>query len=494
MRVLISIFILATALLFQSTSIAKVIELGFPIAIKHKDPINLSYVEEWEAYWPVHETLIRNDINEDYIPSAAKKWVFNTKNNVLTFWLRKDLKFSDGSRITSTEVTKSLKRILIIDKERTTALSRCFEQKKIKVIKDLNSPFENFKIINQHKFEIKFDNCSSTILPEFANSSYGIVSTKALNKDLMLDHNTNITSGMYSFTIKDNIFQLIPNKHSFWWKHSTESVGFNIVKWDGNKKIENWDSAPDILRLSSSLNLKQFKKRGFHVKYSLPIMTWFLTPAQGQEYNQDFKAIINDLNKRLDTNNISYFRDGFLEKPANSFFPKEFNCIGSSKPQNSKFPLNKLQYKSKPIYIYSHESGESDSFAEELVSEIKKLGYNAFILKNGEKKSKEGLHLLIERQFLGDDLPYLFSILFNTFKTIPDPDNYFKRTIKTLEEAKKSERDIIIGKLCTKLDGYYHVPLAHRKYAFISNNEDYLNLFSKITGNLFISNITNISK
>ena len=180
------------AFLFQnsfSSKAAPLLTVGLPVHIKHIDPLQLDVVEEWEIYASIHETLIKYDSTENYLPAAAQKWEYNSTDKTLTFFLRSDLAFSDGSPLTTLDVANSLKRLLILDKKRKTTFSKCFPILEIQKLKKLEDDFKYIKIVDGLTIRIHIPDCNQTVLSDFVNANLGIVSAKSLYKDLGINYN-----------------------------------------------------------------------------------------------------------------------------------------------------------------------------------------------------------------------------------------------------------------------------------------------------------------
>jgi oligopeptide transport system substrate-binding protein len=74
------------------------------------DPQKSSFVGEIAHLQLIYEGLTRFNEKLETVPGAAEKWVYNTEGTELTFTLRKDLKYSDGSLVNATRFAYSIKR------------------------------------------------------------------------------------------------------------------------------------------------------------------------------------------------------------------------------------------------------------------------------------------------------------------------------------------------------------------------------------------------
>ena len=73
----------------------------------------------------LHDPLIRRDSEGQLVPSLAESWTFAEDNMSITFQLRKDVKFQDGSALTAEDVAFSLNRA--IEKPQAEIFTTAFE-------------------------------------------------------------------------------------------------------------------------------------------------------------------------------------------------------------------------------------------------------------------------------------------------------------------------------------------------------------------------------
>jgi oligopeptide transport system substrate-binding protein len=74
------------------------------------DPQKSSFVNEIAHLNLIYEGLTKFNEKLETVPGAAEKWVYNTEGTELTFTLRKDLKYSDGSLVNAARFAYSIKR------------------------------------------------------------------------------------------------------------------------------------------------------------------------------------------------------------------------------------------------------------------------------------------------------------------------------------------------------------------------------------------------
>lgn len=76
------------------------------------DPDVTTNFIDFQAEGLIYEQLVRYNANLQVVPDLATRWSYSDKNRVLTFSLRKGVKFDDGSTFTSADAVASLKRVI----------------------------------------------------------------------------------------------------------------------------------------------------------------------------------------------------------------------------------------------------------------------------------------------------------------------------------------------------------------------------------------------
>jgi oligopeptide transport system substrate-binding protein len=74
------------------------------------DPQKSSFVNEIDILQLVYEGLTRLDTNQETVPAAAESWEYNEDATQITFKLRPDLKYSDGSPLTAENFRYAIQR------------------------------------------------------------------------------------------------------------------------------------------------------------------------------------------------------------------------------------------------------------------------------------------------------------------------------------------------------------------------------------------------
>ena len=80
---------------------------GYP---DNLDPQQASFVNEIAHLSMIYEGLTKLDKDLKTIPGAAEKWEYNKDATEMTFTIRKDSKYSDGSLLNAARFAYSIKR------------------------------------------------------------------------------------------------------------------------------------------------------------------------------------------------------------------------------------------------------------------------------------------------------------------------------------------------------------------------------------------------
>src|ERR687889_2244428 len=99
---------LATSTLAQDDEgVLRVHHLSYPDVV---DPQKSSTTPEVDILQLVYEGLTRLDTNQETVPGAAESWEYNDDATQITFHLRPDLTYSDGSPLTAENFRYAVER------------------------------------------------------------------------------------------------------------------------------------------------------------------------------------------------------------------------------------------------------------------------------------------------------------------------------------------------------------------------------------------------
>ena len=123
----VAVALSAVVALGQTTKSARIASSPFVVAntssVQKLDPDVVTNFLDFQALGLVYDTLVQFNSKLQITPDLATSWAFSDGNRVLTFQLRKGVKFDDGSTFNSADVVASLARV---DNPKTADASASF--------------------------------------------------------------------------------------------------------------------------------------------------------------------------------------------------------------------------------------------------------------------------------------------------------------------------------------------------------------------------------
>lgn len=137
---------------------------SLPYDISLNDPQNAVSLWDYILIINTHEPLVRMDAKGNIIPALAEKWEVSEDNLQCRFYLRKDVKFQDGTPVTASDVKYSMER----------AKTKPYAARALEFYKDIS-------IVNNHEFVLNMNFPSVPFLKTLTQTQYFIVSEKSIN-------------------------------------------------------------------------------------------------------------------------------------------------------------------------------------------------------------------------------------------------------------------------------------------------------------------------
>jgi hypothetical protein len=476
-------FILVFLISCVQPSNANIINIGIPVEMGFIDPFNLNLLEEYEVFSSVFDSLLTRNVAEGYEPALAEKWEFDHSKKTITFHLRSNLKFSDGSDLNAEDVEASLKRLILMDKDNSLLITKCLPTNK-KQFLNLKNTHPLITVLNSHTIQLGPTGCGETVLKEIGDTNYGIISKKHIQKNLLISAEAPI-SGPFIFTKNSNGFKLIPNKYNWRWKTANDKeLVLNFQKIDQNFSQIKANKI-DFFRTSNNKTNDEAILNGYNSVVSVPIMLWYLTTDGESKEGLSIVNFINQSNSLKFQFNI--FKNNSLETPAESFFPPEFNCTNKDmiKTKTTKPNTKKI------IHLINHKSHESDIYMSDLKTFFNMQGFQVVIDDQTNKGNSEYVNLYFKRQFYGDGIEGTLNFAFRVIKAISDPGNKVGTLLDKLsnQNLSKDSKKNLTNTICKEVHFYNHAPIAHRKYAFLYKSDIFKDVFSKGNGNLIYNRL-----
>lgn len=455
--------ILISFILFKTVQARDVVFYS-DVKVKNLDPRKIMYVEEWEIAPMVFEPIIKPIAAESLLrPALAESWKYTPSK--LTFKIKKNLKFSDGSKLDAQSIKNSYQRLLILDKSQESILANCLSHRvKLKSLTESHPSIvikENNLILN-----IK-ETCKKSLLIELSQANYGIVDTKTLAHDLMLKQRNIVSSGAFTISKQSRDIILTKNKYNWAWKNSKSTVTKFII-------TNNSNTDADLLRTNSVPKFRGLRAQDKKFILSLPNITWYL--AFDCKENCKEKSKITQHLKKSYYDKARELRLGSVFNIATSrFFPRSFNL------PKENFKENKSYSSDKCISLKFGTKRKDKSILKAISQVFRSLSYNV------ERQCENGLSFKIYPQFLHDELVPTLDFLANTVKSInniseinnflPDKNN---KIVYSREE------------LSRKFSTLNHVPLFHSRIVFFYSDDAFKDIFQKSGGYLSLIDLPQV--
>ena len=462
---------------------AKAIKISITAPIRFKDPLDLTFIEEWEMSSASHDTLVANTELRNLRGVLADRWEMSAGGDQMDIFLKPGLKFSDGSPLDAFSVEYSFKRLLLRDKESSLAITRCLAP--APGFSSITDRHPSIILRSPTRVTLLLKGCGKVLLNEMVQPHYAIVSPKVV--DRLKVKSASVVSGAFIPVYSDGLLRLYPNLNNWRFRSGRYRVPATHIEITSTKSPKGFIGIADATRLREAADIREFVKSGYSDSLSLPVMTWYLTiPTKRFNADEGHVEILKVLRAGLSPKRVSALTNNDLEIATDTFFPKEMNC-GSA---TASTELPKALPKPYPqLAFVRHRTGEDEKILPDLVAQAAALGFQTRIVDDLASVSTGEVPVVISRLFVGDDLGYVFSLIFDKFKSIPDPGGQFVKLRRELENAGPEKARAALTKMCASFAGANYVPVAHRKVAFVYKDARLSKLFSRQTGNFNYLNL-----
>lgn len=209
--------------------------------------------------------LISTDANGSIIPSLAESWKMSSDGKKYVFTLKKDLKWSDGSKITAKDFVYSFQRLVDpkIASEQASLLEFVINGKEI--IEGKKSPNTlGVRAENESIFEIELSKPSSSFLENLTvSNTYPVQITNVEKyKDAFTQVNNLVSSGAFKLTYRKVGDKVTVDRNPLYWNNKEifiEKVNFYSIE-DQNSEFSMYETGQ--LDLTGTIPINKFK----HIK------------------------------------------------------------------------------------------------------------------------------------------------------------------------------------------------------------------------------------
>ena len=220
--------LVATGTVAQGGKVLRVHHPTYPDVV---DPQKSSFTNEIDILALAYEGLTRLDTNQETVPGAAESWEYNDDATQITFHLRQDLKYSDGSPLTAENFRYAV--------ERTCDPNTAGEYQAIL-----------FEIVGCAKFAgltVDADGNTREFTQEEYDAAKAALGAKVLDDSTLELSLTNpapyyhtIAYTWVFFPVKKEIVDLDPEN---WWKTAANHIGNGPFKVTGIEEDQEWTFA-----------------------------------------------------------------------------------------------------------------------------------------------------------------------------------------------------------------------------------------------------------
>jgi peptide/nickel transport system substrate-binding protein len=184
-------------------------------SVQKLDPDVVTNFLDFQALGLTYDTLVQFNNGLQVVPDLATSWKFSNGNRVLTFQLRKGVKFDDGSQFTSANVVASLERA---QNPKTADASASF----IATVK---------KIVPAGKYAVKLEmtRADSSVLDGLTSVNLSMLSTQAIKAGTLTKKPDGTGPFKFVSWSPNNSYTVAANPN-YWGKHpSLQTVEIKTI-------------------------------------------------------------------------------------------------------------------------------------------------------------------------------------------------------------------------------------------------------------------------
>lgn len=423
----------------QNQTQKKVATYGVEAIAFSSDPLDYNYLIHHAAFSSVFAKLISNEKNGEYFPMIASSWKNENNFKTWVFKIRTDLTYSNGERITLTDIEKNFKRLIYLNNKKKSESGLLEFLVGFDNLKDINSKLDGFKATD-NTITFNFVKPMPDLLERLSFGFYGIAHPSLYDQKtgVWLDKMKVISSGPYEVTLW--------NKEQYHLKLRTD-VHFHSHE----NRLNNIEFSVFI----SAKNANEIEKIDFLAasKGSLMVTDEFEYISSSEKLKVGYVQVSAIKNKKSIFQNKD-IRKWLRYKFYNDLYKNDFPITLSFLPQSFKNikPLDVTYFFEKPMFkpfsFTSHfftysarieENKNKKSITDFFSSAINALGENSgaeLILEN----NKDDIYdiEILGSGFEASDYMDTLKLMFLSKDAIRLPDI----TGKIKEELKKENPDI----------------------------------------------------
>ena len=241
------------------------VDIGADVATL--DPQMVEDLQSARVSFDLFEGLLSEDQHNHPIPGLAEKWEISPNNKTYTFYLRPNLKFSDGSPLTAADVVYSYQRIA---DPKTASPYNFLVSNLVNGQAILNGKLSasqlGIEVINDHTVQINLTNPDPAFLSIAALTELAVVSQANISKwgAAWIEPKNMISSGAYKLDERVVQGYILVSKNPYYY--GANQVAINHVKF--------------FPIVDANASLSQYKTGSIDMTYLLPIDQYKTIKAQ----------------------------------------------------------------------------------------------------------------------------------------------------------------------------------------------------------------------
>lgn len=377
----------------------------------------------------LYNGLVRLDKELNIIPDLAEKWEISPDGAKYRFYLRKDIKFSNGEYLTAGDVKKSFERIL--DPEVSSPRSWIFEKVKGKesFLLRKSGEVEGFVAVDDHVFEIILDQPFSPFLSMLTTPNAMVIKPEGKHGIQYIP----VGTGPFVFANwqRGNKIELIRNDVYFEGKPKLEKLVVRIVPEDFTAITEFENGNIDILEIPRAEfeYFTQYEKWK-NLVFSTDILNTYYLGFNCLEYpysNPAFRrAVVAGINRDMIIKNFMNSRVTKAESPVPKVLIDEkisFNPQHDYNPSYAKAELEKsgIDFKNQTLTLVFNSDKEMEGIAELIQHDLGNIGLKVRLEELEWTAFKEKISTGEAKMFILSwwaDYPDIENFLYPTFASV----------------------------------------------------------------------------
>jgi ABC-type dipeptide transport system, periplasmic component len=292
----------------------------------------------------IYESLVSEDLSKPSSqeavpklkPSLATSWKISKDGLVYTFYLRKGVKFQDGTSFNAQAVAFNIQRD-------TDKSFKYYDARSAGLMQKTYQSLKSIKVLNDYTIQLTMKQPFSPFLRMLAQGSEGtggLISPAALKKwgnDKLAEHPVGTGPFKFKDRVRGQKIELVRN-NSYWGKKPyINGVTFVPIP-DPAARVQALESGQvDMIAVPSPDSISQLKKKGFQVVEGRPPHVWYLSMNYRNKAIQD-KRVRQAIAMAIDRKGMAQHLLKDTATPAYSI----------QSPGNSAYDPNFVDYKYDP--------------------------------------------------------------------------------------------------------------------------------------------------